>query len=628
MCGIVGIVTATPNSDRSRLDAMRQTMRHRGPDDAGSWWSPDGRVGLAHRRLAIIDLTTAGRQPMLDETCSVALVYNGEIYNFQSLRDELAAGGVRFRSTSDTEVLLQAYRKWGVDCLARLDGMFAFAIYDIPVRRLILARDRAGEKPLFVYLANGQLRFASELKALLADPAVPREIDRQALNHYLAYGYVPGELCMLRGVQKLPAGCVMTYELDSGRASVQPYWRLPSAAPPESADENELVDRLHELLAESVRRRMVADVPVGILLSGGIDSSLVTAMAAEVSPQPVKTFTISFPGHGAYDEGPYARRVAEHFATEHTELVAEPATVELLPELARQYDEPMADSSMVPTYMVCKLIRQYATVALGGDGGDELFGGYPGHSWIQKMQRIRRFMPSALRRPMHALFSRWIKPGKFGRNFILGALAEPAAGIAQINLFFDTLYRPAVTADTLIVGGREALEAPEARKIRIQQDYRTPVQKITGMDFRTYLVDDILVKVDRASMLTSLEVRAPFLATPMIEFAFSAVPDRLRATATEKKILPRKLAGRLLPKDMDLRRKQGFMLPLQQWFRGSWGQYCRQVLLDGAGEVFRREMVERLLAEQHRGYRHTQRLFAMTMFELWRREYNIKPPSD
>lgn len=629
MCGIVGIVSSEPFGSRcSLLDAMRDTMHHRGPDDAGTWWSPDGRTGLAHRRLAILDLTPGGHQPMLDPDGHLCLVFNGEIYNHADLRRELQMKGVRFRSTSDTEVLLEAYRAWGTECLSRLKGMFAFALWDARDGSLFLARDRAGEKPLYYHhdAAGGVFRFASELKALLADPAVPRRIDPVSLNYYLAYGYVPGEKCMLQDLRKLPPGCAMIHRPGGGEPRLWRYWRLPEAAPSPRADAEELTDRLHGLLRESVRRQLVADVPVGILLSGGTDSTLVVAMAAEASAAPVRTFTISFPGHETHDEGPYARRVAEYFGTVHTELPAEPATVELLPLLAKQYDEPMADSSMVPTYMVCRAIRRHATVALGGDGGDELFAGYPTHQWVLQMRALRQWLPRSVRRPLRSLAERTMPLGSFGRNFVLGVLSDLPRSLAQINTYFDPLSRARVLSDETLrlLDGR--LEEPEAWKLALQPDDPSPVRRITTMDFHSFLVDDILVKVDRAGMLASLEVRAPFLDPAVVEFAFRDVPDSLRAASREKKILLRRLLKRLGPPDVDFRRKQGFMLPLQAWFRGPWGDFCRDVLRQADPALFQRKTLENLFVQQHRGRRHTQRLFALTMFELWRREYRVALP--
>ena len=621
MCGIVGAIGSEPAGDRHLLTVMRDTMPHRGPDDAGTWWGEDGRVGLAHRRLSIIDLSPGGHQPMLDPSGQLALVYNGEIYNYRHLRDELAADGATFRTSSDTEVLMEAYRRWGTDCLSRLNGMFAFAVYDATARRVFIARDRAGEKPLFYFEDGHRLLFASELKALMADPSVPRHVDLEALAAYLAYGYVPGEACMLQGFRKLPPACAMTYHLDTGRLETWPYWRLPEGDARAAANEDDLLERFHELLKQSVRRRLVADVPVGILLSGGIDSSLVTAMAAEASTGTVRTFTISFPGHDQFDEAPYARMVAEHFGTEHVEMPAEATTVDLLPELARQYDEPMGDSSMVPTYLVSRLIRSHATVALGGDGGDELFGGYPQHSWVQQQQRLRRYLPGPLRAALHALLAKVVRPGARGRNYLLGCVSDLGGSVAQFNVHFDAAWRRRLMAP--VWPARGSGTAPEARKASLCAAGATPLRCVTTVDFRTYLPNDILVKVDRASMLTSLEVRSPFLDPGLIEFAFGCVPDSLRASRHERKILPRRLARRLLPPQLDLERKQGFSLPLQQWFKGTWGTYCQEVLAEADPALFDRLTLDRLIADQRRRYLNTPRLFALTMFELWRRHYRV-----
>lgn len=626
MCGIVGFAAQFPMTDPHRLSAMCDSLRHRGPDDAGVWWSPDKQVGLAQRRLAIIDLSPGGHQPMSDSTDQLWITFNGEIYNYQDLRGELEARGHRFRSASDTEVILEAYRAWGLDCLSHLNGMFAFGLYDCAARRLFLARDRAGEKPLFYWHTAGKLVFASELKALMTDRALPRQLELSALDYYLAYGYVPGEMCILKGVHKLAAAHAITYDLCSDDAHIWRYWQLPEPAPRVGTSTDDLSAELEHLLEDAVRRQLVADVPVGILLSGGIDSSLVTAMAARVSPRPVKTFTISFPNHSAYDEGPHARLIAQHFGTQHTELAAEPATVELLPQLARQFDEPMADSSMVPTYLVSRLIRQHATVALGGDGGDELFGGYLHYSWIQQQERMRRFAPAPLRRGLSAV-AHALPLGLRGRNYLIGFSTDLPRSIAHVNLYFDEGSRRGLLSPVYRNGAR-AGASPETYKVNLCSRRRTPLQQATTMDFMTYLADDILVKVDRASMLTSLEVRAPWLDYRIIEFAFGRVPDALRATARERKILPRHLAQRLLPDTFDLKRKQGFSLPLSAWFKGEWGAYMVAVLREADRDLFNPSMIQRLIAGQQRGYGNMQRLFALTMFELWRREYRVSLPSE
>ena len=621
MCGIVGYVSISRPLAAPLLLEMRDTLRHRGPDDAGAWWSEDGLVGLAHRRLAIIDLSPAGRQPMVDSSGRLQIVFNGEIYNYQEVRRELETRHHVFRTATDTEVILEAYLEWGDECLTRLNGMFALALYDDTRRRVLLARDRAGEKPLFYRHSNGTLTFASELKALLADPSCPRVLDAEALDFYLAFGYVPGDRCLLSGIRKLPQGHALVFDLSSGQARISRYWELPPPADSAAHDEEDLVAELESLLLDSVRLRLIADVPVGIMLSGGLDSSLVVAMASRVSSRRVKTFNISFPGSSAFDEAPYAREVARHFDTEHVELAAEMATVDLLPELARQYDEPLADSSMVPTYLVSRLIRREATVALGGDGGDELFGGYWQHTWVQQQARMGGWIPKPAKRLARSAVSKLLPVGTKGRNYLFGLTAEWPMNIVQFNVFFDEDARHRLLAP--LGAARPRRGAPEAFKAGLCADRDTPLQQATALDFRTYLVDDILVKVDRASMLCSLEVRAPFLDPRLIEFAFGKVPDRLRATAHERKILARRLAERLLPRTLDLKRKQGFALPLRKWFKGDWGRYIEDVLTGGEADLFDRRIVRQLLAGQRGGFSNMQRLFALTMIELWRREYRI-----
>jgi asparagine synthase (glutamine-hydrolysing) len=625
MCGIVG-AAGDVNISRELLLAMRDSLRHRGPDDADAWWAADGRVALGHRRLAIIDLSPAGRQPMTDRSGTLQIVFNGEIYNYQDLRAELESRGHTFRTVTDTEVILEAYLEWGTDCLARLNGMFAFALYDAREARLLLARDPAGEKPLFYRLDGRTLTFASEVKALMADPACPRELDADALDYYLAFGYVPGERCLLRGISKLPQGHALTFNLRSGETRRWAYWSLPGpVSPDQTASDDELLDELERLLLDSVRLRLIADVPVGIMLSGGVDSSLVAALASRAAGRRIKTFTITFPGYGSFDEAPYARRVAEHFGTEHVELAAEPATVDLLPELARQYDEPIADSSMVPTYLVSRLIRREATVALGGDGGDELFGGYYQHSWVQQQSRIGEWIPPPARRAARSAVTRLLPVGTKGRNYLLGLTAGHPHNIVQFNVVFDADARRRLLAP---LGSVSAVPAPEAYKAALCADRETSLQQATALDFRTYLVDDILAKVDRASMLCSLEVRAPFLDTRVIDLAFRRLPDRLRATARERKVISRRLAERLLPADMDLTRKQGFSLPLPKWFKGDWGRFVEDVLTSRQADLFDRKVVRQLIAGQRQGFSNTHRLYALTMIELWRREYRVAAVSD
>lgn len=619
MCGIVGIASSTPQIQRAWLAIGRDAMTHRGPDDSGEWWSADGRVGLAHRRLSVVDLSSSGHQPMHDALGVLSIIFNGEIYNFVELRDQLIALGYEFRSHSDTEVILAAYREWGVDCLSRLNGMFAFALSDVRQHSVLLARDRAGEKPLFYYHENGTLRFASELKALLADSTLPRRVNPGALDCYLAMGYVPGDRCMLQGFNKLPPAHALLFDLQSGQTKVWRYWQLPELGDDSSSrvDEVALLDELEALLENAVCRQMAADVPVGVLLSGGVDSSLIVAMAVRASSQ-VQTFTIGFPGHAKFDETEHARLIARHFGTHHTELMAEPTTVDLIPRLASQFDEPIVDSSMIPSFLVSQLVREHCTVALGGDGGDELFGGYGHYSRLQWMQKNMRSVPSPLRKAVALAATKLLPVGAKGRNWLQGLGVDLSNDLPLIASYFD-----ANTRDRLLKtqpGWRIQAELVQSSRVPVHADL---LQRTTRMDFANYLAEDILVKVDRTSMLNSLEVRAPFLDYRLIEFAFSRVPSYLKATERNKKILLKRLAMRVLPSGFDCQRKQGFSIPLAEWLKGgTFRALFREVLLDPQC-TFDTCTVKSLLRGQDMGCSNGERLFALVLFELWRREYKV-----
>lgn len=617
MCGIAGHLSEIPSADSGWVEGAIAALHHRGPDDGRVWRSADGRVAFGHRRLAIIDLSPAGAQPMVRG--ALCLAFNGEIYNFADLRRELEARGAPFTSHSDTEVVLAAYEAWGAAGLERLDGMFALALHDAREQVVHLMRDRAGEKPLFYRHEGGTLRFASELKGLLADPALPRRLDAEALDCYLGMGFVPGERCILQGYAKLPPAHRLSFNLQSGRAEVQRYWSPPALAADAKADLGALADELEALLADAVRQQLVADVPVGVMLSGGVDSSLVTALASRAR-QGVRTFTVSFPGAGRLDEAGHARLIANHFGTEHTEIVAEAASVDLLPRLARQFDEPVIDSSMVPTFLVSQQIRRHCTVALGGDGGDELFGGYSHYDRLLKLQRRAALLPLPLRRGVRAATTRALPAGVKGRNWLQALGADFAREVPLVASYFDTRQRHrllnghAVARD--VAGFEVARATPRAGDL---------LQRATRLDFATYLPEDILVKVDRASMLQSLEVRAPMLDRRVLEFAFGRVPSALKTVAGGRKLLLRELARRLLPPEFDRQRKQGFSIPIARWLDGGvWRDFFRSTLLDAPQGFFDRGQVEALFAGQQRGRDNGERLFGLVMFELWRREYRIE----
>jgi len=620
MCGILGIASKIAIVDRDWLSVGRDTMVHRGPDDAGEWWSEDNRVGFAHRRLSIIDLSPAGRQPMHDGTNTFTIVFNGEIYNFLELREELAAKGFVFRSHSDTEVILAAYREWGTYCLSRFNGIFALAIYDRLQQSLFLARDRAGEKPLFYRHDGNSLRFASELKAILADKTVSSRIDEQALDCYLAMGFVPGDMCIISGFNKLPPAHAMKFNVKTGEIRIWRYWQLPefddslSFAP---IDETALLNELEVLLEDSVRRQLVADVPVGILLSGGVDSSLVTAMAARTSSR-IQTYTIGFPGHGKLDETEHARLIARHFGTTHSELIAEPATADLLPYLARQFDEPVVDSSMIPTYLVSQLVREHCTVALGGDGGDELFGGYGHYSRLLWMQERVRGIPLSLRRVLAYTAEKTMPVGMKGRNWIQGLGVDLKKDVPLIASYFDATTRKKLMS----IRSDWRISAENVLKMRVPFN-DDMLQRATRMDFQNYMAEDILVKVDRASMSNSLEVRAPLLDYRLIEFAYGKVPSILKANSNDKKILLKHLTSRMLPPEFDRRRKQGFSIPLAEWLKGGAFRDLFYDVLTDSQSIFDLKVVNGLLQGSRSGRNNSERLFALVFFELWRREFKV-----
>lgn len=619
MCGLVGVASNKTQSSRRWLIDARDAMAHRGPDAAGEWWSGDGRVGLAHRRLSIIDTSNAGNQPMHMIGHGLSIVFNGEIYNYKELRSQLKKCGYNFQSNSDTEVLLAAYDAWGVDCIKMCNGMFAFAIFDEHRNQLFLARDRVGEKPLFFHINNGSIYFASELKALMANPALPRRIDAEALDCYLAMGYVPGSRCILKGYNKLAPAHAMTFDIGKGEIKIWRYWQLPEfnlQQQSEKLDEVELLNELDGLLESAVGRQLVADVPVGVLLSGGVDSSIVTAMAVRRSSQ-VLTFSIGFPGHGKLDETFHARLIARHFGTKHTELMADSNVVDLIPILAHQFDEPIVDSSIIPTWLVSNLVSKHCKVVLGGDGGDELFAGYQHYSRLLWLERNTKYIPSLFKKNI-ASIAAYLLPAGFKGKSSLESLPDLNDGLPSLGCLFDARMRSKLMGHKCGYG----LMAENIRRGRIYY-HSDLLERATRLDFTDYLAEDILVKVDRASMLNSLEVRSPFLDYQIAEFAFGRVPTYLKADSRgNKKILLKRLAKQILPSGFDFERKQGFSIPMSNWLqkKGSFYQFFMDVLTQ-SDCIFDRQVVQDLFDGQTNGYNNGERLFGLVMFELWRKDY-------
>jgi len=598
---------------------MGGPMAHRGPDASGTYLSLDGRAGLSHRRLAILDLTETGAQPMASADGSMVICYNGEVYNFQEIREELASKGHRFRGGSDTEVILSACMEWGVrEAVGRFVGMFAFALWDERSRTMSLVRDRLGIKPLFLARAPGMLLFGSELKAIMACPSFSREVDRSALQYYLEFQYVPAPFSIFRNARKLLPGHIVTIAAD-GTETDAVYWDLFDhwrTGDPSPRPEGEQLEELSSLLASSVRSRMISDVPLGAFLSGGIDSSLTVALMRQASSGPVKTFSIGFREAG-YDESGYARKVARHLGTDHHEKICTPAeALALVRKVPDAYDEPFADSSAIPTLLVSEFTRRHVTVSLSGDGGDELFCGYPRYDWVRQ-GAIVLGIPGILRRPLASLLSR-IPIHKVQRG------AESIRHDDPAEMYFHTV---GIFERRRI--GEIVPEVSDDSGLSYFRSFRDPragtiVERAMATDIRTYLVDDILAKVDRASMAWSLEARVPLLDHRIVEFA-ARLPMSLKVRGRETKYPLRKLLYRHVPKELIDRPKMGFGIPVNRWLRYELRPLLAEYL---NGERVRREGflrpegVDRVVREHLSGRRdHQYRLWALLMFAMWRERY-------
>jgi len=620
MCGILGYASYNHRINKSKLVNNISSLSHRGPDDSGEWISSDRMVGFAHKRLSIVDLSCSGHQPMSDTSECFTIVFNGEIYNYKKLF-KILSKDYEFKSRSDTEVILAAYSKWGAECVSHLDGMFAFAIYDSAKNKIFISRDKAGEKPLYYQYSEGTFSFASELKALLNDNNIEAVINKESLDCYLGIGYVPKDRCILKGFNKLPAAHSLLFDLKKNNLQVWAYWSVPELTQPLSVSKTyakDLVSELDTLLEDSICQKMVADVPVGILLSGGVDSSLITAIAARNSER-LKTFTVRFPSSGKFDETQYARLISKKFNTEHTELDASSVEPDLLIKLARQFDEPIVDSSMIPTFLVSQLVQKHCKVVLGGDGADELFGGYEHYSRMLIMEKYARFVPKLVRSRISSFAVNNIPIGTKGKSWLVGFDYNLKDEVPLIANYFDATTRVSLMNNRF---GNWDVVAEDIFQDSIPKQCDL-LQRATRVDFYNYLAEDILVKVDRSSMLASLEIRAPFLDRKIIEFAFGKVPSSLKATDSNKKILLRKLATRILPTEFDNQRKQGFSVPINAWLKqGLFREFFNDLLLDSQC-VFDQNTIIGLFKGLDKGRNNGERLFALVMFELWRREYNI-----
>lgn len=613
MCGIAGIISFDDVVQSKQLLTIRDSMSHRGPDAKGYWLENDSSIGFAHNRLAVVDLSEESNQPMLDSSNRFVIVFNGEIYNYKELKKELVQKRSLFRTQGDTEVILELYKERRANSFASLQGQFALALYDRLEKKVIFARDRAGEKPLFYIKTSKYFAFASELKALFSLPGFERKLDAESLDFYLTYGYAPPNKSLIQGVKKLLPGEYLTFDLATQHQVSEKYWCLPSLEDPLSQDKALL--KLEELLQDSVHQVLQADVPVGVLLSGGLDSSLITAIASRTSPKPIKTFTVSFKGHGKYDESHHAEKVASFFNTQHIELEVNQASVEIIPHLVEKLDEPIADHAVIPSYQLSKLVREHVTVALGGDGGDELFGGYPHYSFMYKnILPLRKKFPQFFRNTISDFATNCVPVGMKSRNHFIGLRGDLGNSISHINLLFDKESRK-----KLLVRASVNQFLAENYKAELYQAEPDVLLRMLKTDFVSTLPSAYLTKVDRASMLNSLEIRAPFLHPIMIDFAYSKLPSSLKATSDKRKIMLRLLAQKLLPQDLDISRKQGFTMPLNEWYKGEWGSYMKHVLMESEMGLLNKSYVSHLLRLQDRGHSNINRIYALVILEEWLR---------
>jgi asparagine synthase (glutamine-hydrolysing) len=615
MCGICGVVSANGSVDPERVARMSATLVHRGPDSAGEL--ADGQAALAARRLSIIDLET-GDQPIANEDGTLHVVQNGEIYNYRELRRELERAGHSFRTHGDTEVLLHLYEQHGTGFAERLRGMFAVAIWDAPRRRLVLARDRFGIKPLYYRAVGGELAFASELRAL------PRgEIDLDALEAFLAFNSIPAPLTILREVRKLPAGQVLVWE--DGTVRLERFAR-PAPLPERDDEEAELVEELRSRLRDSVRAHLVSDVPVGVLLSGGVDSALLAALAAEATAEPLRTFSIGFEER-SFDELADARRVAERYGTRHHELVLRPDAALLLPALAEAFDEPFADSSALPTYLVSELAASDVKVALSGEGGDELFGGY--YTYAADLMADRLAPLARIARPLVEALPASTRKASLdykAKRFVRAAHLPPL----ERHHGWKEIFSPALRAE--LTGRRSAFDPVDLLRDRYEETRGADeLARLQDVDLGVYLVDDLLVKTDRASMAHSLEARVPYLDTVVTNLAL-ALPARHKVRGLAKKVLLRKAAEPLLPREIVRGKKRGFSIPAAAWLRGELEPFARETL---SVDTLRRQgffeptVVQRLLDDHVAGREDRSRqLWGLLAFTLWHERHVERTPGD
>jgi len=611
MCGFLGVINKKNNLDTAWHASSINSIKYRGPDNTGSWQQKNENIFFYHNRLKIIDLSSDANQPMQIDNNEYSIIFNGEIYNYLYLKDLLESKGHSFKTNSDTEVLIRSYIEWDYNCLNYIEGMFSFGIFNNKKKELFLARDISGEKPLYFYDDKYNFIFGSELKVILNNQKIEKNIDINSLNDFLSLGYFPEEKTIVEKCFKLKPGNYLIYDLKNKSFNIKEYWSLPEFK--NKINTNNIEKQTLDLLDESVKKQLVSDVPIGVLLSGGIDSSLITCIASKYVKN-IHTFTLKFTKDKKYDESIYAGKIAAHFNTNHHEIEGDKVSVKLLENIISNLDEPIADSSLIATYLISKAVKKHCKVVLGGDGGDELFGGYSQYSRYSLIKLF--YVPSFIKRIISNFSKKYLPLGFAGSNirtWLIALNTNFRKEIPNTYPFFDSFNKKKLLETKVL---EQVLNLNAFKNYQLIRN--EIIQSTTRTDFKNYLANDILVKVDRSSMLNSIELRSPFLDKKLIEFAFSSIPSKLKANYNDKKIMLKSLCKKLFPKDYDFKRKQGFSVPIGDLFRtDEWKDYINSVLIKNSSSLFNKEYIKMIVNSHINGKNNSERIFLLLVLIRW-----------